>query len=281
MNWQVVLLLSILFSSTRGLFHRTVMKKDDSSPYAQTVIYGILVGIFSLLIALFGGFHAPGLNLLPNFFLVLILLTLAPLLTFKGYQLVEAGQVSILMSTQVLWTVVLSFIFLHESVIFLKIIGILLILIGMTLVNFRGQKLEFGKGQLYILGAALLYGISYVNAFYILRNLDAPSFEVYASLLPAMALLLFRPKVIYKMGFYKRTSNWLSVLLAALFDTLATLALYFAYQLGGNASQIAPLSATSVVLTVILAAVFLQERQYLVNKTLGAMVAVWGIILTI
>src|ERR1700704_3165002 len=106
------------------------MKRENSDPLAQTVAFATLAGIFSFVISLYKGFHFPSLVLVPNFMLMTILLTLSPLLKFKAYQTTEASEVCILSSSQGLWTVLASFIFLGEIPTVFKIVGTLCILFG-------------------------------------------------------------------------------------------------------------------------------------------------------
>lgn len=281
MSWQLFLLASILFSSANGLFHRSVMKTNLADPKAQTIAFETLAGVFALVIALSRGFHLPPAALYPNFIPMIILLILAPIMTFKAFQLSEASEIGIVMTTQRFWVVVLALLFLDEKATLFKILGTVLIILGVVIISWKKQKITFSKGTLFALLAAFLYGLSYINAFYILRSFDAPSFQVFASFLPVAFLLILQPAIVSKMKFYLAPKNGLKVFFAALFDTLATLSLYFAYQLGRNAAQISPLSSTSLILTVILAAVFLKERTNLGKKITGAAVAVIGAILII
>lgn len=282
MNWWTFLIISILFSAIIGLFHRVLMKEKDSDPIAQTIVFLGLGGIFSSAIAVIRGFNIPPLPLLlPNFILMIILLTIAPLLTFRAFQLMSAADVGILLSSQRLWTVLGSFLFLGEVLTMSKIFGTLLILSGIAVISWKKHKIKIDKGGLFAILAAFLYGLSYVNAFYILQHLDAISFEVYATLLPAFSLLLVRPNIIKKMRFYFIPSNAVKISLAVIFDIIATISLYVAYQIGRNAVQIAPLSATPVMFTVIFAAIFLNERENLINKIIGSIVVVLGVILII
>ena len=256
------------------------MKKENSDPLAQTVVFATLAGIFAFIISLYHGFHLPNLSLfLPNFILMTILLTLAPLCTFRAYKLTEASEVGILLSSQRLWTVIASFICLGETPTVLKIAGTVFILAGVSITSWKKHKIRFTQGEIFALIAALLYGLSFVNGFYILRSYDAPSFEVLGNILPVIVLLVIFPKTVKKITFYVNVKNFVGVSFAALFDALAAICLYVAYQYGRNASEIAPLSATSLVITVVFAAIFLGERKNLAKKLFGAFIAVVGAIL--
>ncbi|MDP2860918.1 MAG: DMT family transporter [bacterium] len=282
MNWQSFLLISILFSSVIGLFHRVLMKEENSDAKAQTIVFLGLIGVFTFTISIFRGLSFPQFPLLlPNFILIIILGTLAPLFTFRAFQLIDTAEVGILLSSQRLWTVLAALIFLGETLTISKTFGIILILIGVAIISWKKHKIKIGKGEFYAILSAFLYGIFYVNAFYILQHMDAISFEVYASLLPAFSLLLIQPGTIKKIRFYFVPKNAARILIAVILDIIATVSLYIAYQLGRNASQIAPLSATPIIFTTILAAIFLNERENLKNKIIGAIVVIAGAILVI
>lgn len=280
MTWQFFLLASILVSSVNGLIHRTIMKNEQSDSKAQAVLFAGLTGIFGLVLALLTtGFHFPPFSLWFNFLLMVALITSASILTFHAYQTVEASEMGILLSTERLWTVIAAFVFLGEAATISKVLGTVLVLVGVGIVYWKRHKVKFGTGLSLALVAAFLYGISYANGFYILRFFDAPSFVVFGSLLPAFVIILWQPKVIEKMRFYLIPKNGILVSLSAFLDTLMSVFLYLAYQLGRNASQISPLAATSLVVTVILAAIFLRERDNLLRKLLGSVVVVLGITL--
>jgi len=255
------------------------MRQKDSDPRAQTIVFLTISGIFALVIALIKGFQFPALPLLPNFIIMIFLLTLAPLLVFRALQLIGASEVAIFLSPQWLWVVLGSFLFLGEKATIFKILGTIIILLGVLLVSSRKRKFEIRKGELFVLLAGLFYGLSYVNGFYILQSLDAFSFAAYACLLPALALIIIQPRTLKRLKFYTLPRNALNVLTTASLDTIATISLYLAYQIGRNASQISPLSATPVMLTVIFSAIFLKERENLLKKIIGSAIIITGIIL--
>ena len=84
---------------------------------------------------------------------------------------------------------------------------------------------------------------------------------------------------IKKLSYYLKYDRALKVTALAIFDTLGMLALFFAYQVGGKASVIGPLSATKVIVTVVLAIIFLKERDNITKKLVGSMIAVIGVVL--
>jgi drug/metabolite transporter (DMT)-like permease len=280
MTWQLFLLISIFSSSLKGILFRVLMRQVNSDPKAQSIAFLSISGVLALLVALIRGFRFPTLPLLlPNFMAMIFLLTLAPLFIFRALQLTGASDVAIFLSSQWLWTVLGSFVFLGERATLLKIAGTVFLLSGVVLISWEKHKIEIKKGELFALLAGLLYGLSYVNGFYILQSLDAFSFAVYASFLPAATLVIAQPSTIKRLKFYTSLKNAINVFTTALLDTIATISFYLAYQVGRNASQISPLSATPVMLTIIFSAIFLKERENLLKKIAGSAIIVSGVAL--
>ena len=145
-------------------------------------------------------FQFPDLpRLLPNFALMILLLTIAPVLTFRAIRRSSVAEVAIFLRSQVLWVVLGSFLFLGEQATAMKLLGTMLVLLGAILVSWKQRKIKIEKGQLFALSAGFLYGISNINGFYILQSLDAFSFEAYATLFPVLLLVISQPKVIKKL----------------------------------------------------------------------------------
>ncbi len=280
MTWQLLLLISILAASLKGILFRSLMRQDASDPWAQSIAFLAVSGTLSLLIALVKGFQFPDFpRLLPNFALMIFLLTLAPVLTFRAFKLTGAAETVIFLQSQILWVVLGSYIFLGEAVVLGKMIGSFLMLLGLTFISLKKRKIIIGKGKVLAVGAGFLYGLSNVNGFYILRSLNAFSFEAFANYLPLLTIMLLQPTSLRKLNFYRSSANAVNLFVTASLGTVATISLCLAYQVGRNASQISPLSATSLMVTVIFAAIFLKEKENLFRKIIGSAIIIGGIIL--
>lgn len=259
------------------------MKGDKSDSRAQTIVFLGIGGIIAIFIALFQGklqIIFP-VFLIWNFILLVILSTPAYLLSYRSYQLIGASEVVLFLSTGRLWNVVGATLFLHESITAIKVLGAVIILIGIGIVLYDKKRFIFNKGVIFALLAAFLFGMSDINGFYILQKINAPSFLIYAELLPVIALLFIQPKIVKKLTYYFKKENVIKVVALALFDVFGTLALFLAYQTGGKASVIGPLSSTRVLITVVLAMLIFKERNNITNKIIGAVVTIIGVILLI
>lgn len=283
MTWQLLVGISVLLFSVNGLFHRVLMKDDKSDEYAQTIMFYGLGGVFAFIISLFrGGFHYQiSVSQIPLFLLLTVFATLGPVLAFKALKQIEASESSILLSSIRLWVVLGAFLLLREAFSLQKVIGTVIILSGIAVAQWKKQNFTFNAGAIYALTAAFSYAVAEIISFYILRNFDAPSFSVYGSLLPVFALLIIKPQTVKKLAFYFKPKYTLNISLVSVNDSLATIFLYFAYQMGRNAAQISPIMATQTILSVLLAIVILKENKNIINKIIGATLAVVGTILVI
>ena len=283
MTWQIFIIISLLLFSANSLLHRILMKDDKSDPFAQTLLFYGLGGIFAFIISLLrGGFeYQIQLDQVPYFVVLAIFCTLAPVLAFHAYKKIESSEATILFSSQRLWMVVGAFVVLQETFSYHKIFGTLIILCGISIASWRKQQLVFNQGVAYALIAAFSYAVADIASFFILRNFDAPSFTVFICFIPVILLLIFKPQTIKKFGYYKKPRYALAITVVTINDTLATLAMYYAYQIGRNASQIAPITSTQIILSVILAIIVLKERDHAWQKIVGATIVVAGVLLVI
>ena len=260
MSWQILLIISIISLSLNGLFHKSLLRDDRSDPRAQAIVFLGIGGILSIIIAIVRGkfnleFPSP---LIVNFLILAVFGTVAYVLKYRGFQLISASVVVIFSTTSKLWNVVGAAIFLHETVTLQKILGTLIILAGIAVTMYVDKKFVVNKGIVVVLIGAVLFGLTDINGYFILQSMDASNYQIYFYLVPVLALLLAQPHTIRKISYYFRLDRSLKVTALAIFDTLGMLTLFAAYQAGGKASVLGPLSATKIIVTVVLAIFFLK-----------------------
>lgn len=279
MSWQIYLAISVLLISFNGLFHRSLLKDDESNPQAQAVIFLGIGGLAAIVIAFLNGnlnLSIPP-NLFWNFLLLILLLTPAYFFRYRAFQLIGASEVAMFAVTGRLWNVVGAHFFLNEAITLKMIIGAVVILIGVMLTRYEKRKFTINRGVVYVLIGAFFFGMGDINGYFILQNYDSTNFLIYASLLPVLAFIILQPGTLKKLKYYFQKDRAIKVLLLCFCDVFGTLAAYRAYQIGRNASVIGPLRAMSVVVTVILATLILKERDNVVNKFVGALISVAGV----
>lgn len=147
------------------------------------------------------------------------------------------------------------------------------------MVYLKRRSVRFNKGTLYALSSAFFYGVAFANDAFILRQSDALFFATLAFLLPGLLILAIKPRAITERKTLLRVSVLSKMALLGLFYSISAITIYLAYQAGGDASQLAPISQFVVILTVLLAMIFLNERGLLARKFAGATMATIGILL--
>lgn len=278
MTWVFFVLTSVVFLSLTNILQRALMKKQDSNPIVYATIFQLFCTLIVGSIAFARGFIMPPVSEFPfNFLLLALLYAGMNFFLFKAYQTTEASNVTILMSSRALWTIAVALLFLGETFTITKILGTVIILLAVFLVTKRQKDFRISKGELYILAAALCLGVASANDAYILRTAEPFSFTVFAFLFPSLVLLALHPKTLIEAKqFLNKNLVWKLIILSLVFS-IAVLASSLAYAYGALASQAAPIQNSAVILTVLLATIFLKERDNLIKKFLAAILVVVGV----
>jgi drug/metabolite transporter (DMT)-like permease len=278
MSWQLLISLTVLLFSVNGLLHRVLMSEENSDAYTQSVAFTGLVGIFALVIAVLQGKLQTSFTVIQLMYFIpmLIIGTAGNIVTFKSLQLIESSEHTILITSSKLWLLAGTLFVLQEPFSARKIAGAVIILAGVVVAQWRKGKFVFNLGAWFALIAAFCFGASDVLSYLILRNFDANSLIVYFCFASAGAMILLKPGTVKKLSFYKKPRRAMNIIIVSVNDTLASLCAFLAYQVGRNAMQIGPLGATQTIVTVLLALIFLRERDNLPQKLIGAVTVVCG-----
>lgn len=281
MGWLTLVLISAASFSVATLLQRVLLKEEQSEPVVYGFVFQILVALLMLIHTQLNGigFILPPLT---PFILPLasmgLLYALANLSLFKAFQTTDASEVAIIAASRSIWTIISATFLLKEAITTQILFGTLLIILGVVVISRKQKKLEITKGHLLALLAAVFFGFAFTNDAYLLNSFDVSSYMVLAFFLPSITMLMFKPKSIPKLKLFVDRNRLLKMLAASSFYGLAGLAVGMAYQSGRNASQIAPISQASIVLTAILAYIFLKERTNMLNKILGALLVFAGVV---
>lgn len=259
------------------------MKDEESDPYAQTVAFYGLAGFFALIFAIVhGGFqYHLSQNQLLLFIPLAITATIGPVLLFKALKSIDSSESTILFSSENLWIVLGAFIILKEPFSINKILGTLIIILGIAIAFWKQKKFQLNISALLVVSASFFYAGANLISYFLARDFDALSLIVYVCFLPVFTLLLIKPALIKKLAYYFKPKYRIYITVSALNDTLGTLCTYYAYQIGRNAAQISPLMGTITIISVLLAVILLKERSNITNKILGAITVAVGVILVL
>lgn len=280
MNWQILLATSVVTYSISVLLQRVLLKNDKSDPVAYSIVFQLLTGILIGIYAVFNGFTTPNLvPLIPNLILMTILYGAGNVFIFSALKMIDASEFTIVFASRALWTIIGAMIFLKESFSAQQALGTILIISSVVLVSWKKQKFSFSKGFIFSVLAALSFGLAFTNDAFIVNNFDVPSYLTIAFILPSLVVWAIYPKSTAKMKPLFERKTLLKLGLLGLFYAVSAITIFLAYQIGKNASQIAPLNQTATIITVVLSVIFLKERTDLLRKLLGAIISFAGVIL--
>ncbi len=280
MSWFIFALLCVFFVSFANIIRKVLMKDDKSDPFSYAVIFHFLIGVINLIFALIVGFRFPEFNLnLIFLFLSAALWGGCSIFIFKALQLLESSEVTILSSLRVLITIIASIIFLQESFNFQKIIGTILILISVVLVSNLKKGFKFNKGVTYTFWMVLFSGLAITVDAFNIKHYDPISYNAIQNFLISLMILIIYPKTIFQWKSFIKPSFIKAMLPLAMFSAIQGIFYYYALAKGGNASQVGPITQAQVVLTVLLAVIFLKEKDYLLQKITASVLVTIGVLL--
>lgn len=284
MTWFVFALISIVTLSISRILQRVLMKDEKSDNVTYSIVFQLLCAFLLLIFAFFTGFKLPPIQEYSfNFIVLTIGYAAATVFLFKALKTTFVSEVTILMTSSSLWTIIVAFIFLKESFDIQKAIGTFLIISSIILIAKQKKEIKkyINKGALFALLSAFFFGITMVNDGYIINQAkpDINSYTAIAFLFPGIALLLLNLKSLPKIKHFTKPKKFTNMLFLSIAHSISAITFYFAYKYGGTASQLSPISQSSIIVTTILAVLFLKERQNLIEKIIAAILVSIGVIL--
>ncbi len=256
------------------------MKDEQSDAHAYSIAFQILGAVVVAVFSVFRGFEMPPITQYPiNYFLLAVLYGLGTLFLFKALKSLEASELTIITSVRSVVTIVSAVFLLGEVFDFNKTIGTTLILLSAYLVSKESIGVKFNKGVLYALGMALFYGLGITNDAFLLKQAEVFSYLVIGFLFPGLFLIAVKPTALLRLNQFLKPRVFLKMLLLVIVYAAAAACFYLALEQGANASQATPILQATVITTVILAAIFLKERDHLFKKFICAVLVTIGILL--
>jgi drug/metabolite transporter (DMT)-like permease len=172
-------------------------------------------------------------------------------------------------------------LFFSESLTALQVVGSILIFCSVGLIVKNPRSLSLDRGTILGLLTGAVFGLAVVAWSYVGRHTDGLSWAAISFIGTALVAYVVRPSSIHKMRplIEGRLLRRL-LLLGALYGT-GSLAMLFAYKEGAF-SIVTPLRQTSIIVTVLLALLFLaKERNRVGIKLLAAFICFSGVILIV
>jgi len=256
------------------------MKDDRSNPYSYGIAFHFLLGLLNLGVALFYGSQFSLFS--GNFLLLLLssfLWAITTIFLFKALQLLEASEVTIVSTLRVVITIVASVIFLNEVFNIQNILGAVIIVISTLLVVNLKNGFKLNKGLIYTLLMALFAGLAIVIDSANVQHYDVLAYNTITNFLIGLMILAFYPRAIKQWRHFTQLNFLKKMLPLGIFSTAQGIMYLMALTYVGNTAQIGTIRQASVIITVLLAVIFLNEKDNLARKLLATILVTIGVFL--
>lgn len=280
MSWLTLTLLSVLISSAATILQRVLMRGDKSNPYSYTIVFHFLIALLAFGFGLLSGtnfsFFSGNVYML---FLAAAGWGICQVFLFKALQLVEASEMTILSGLRVIVTITASVILLKEVFTGWNILGTILIIASTLLVVNLKKGFKFDKGLLYILGMTLFGGLAIVADSVNVQHYDVLAYSTFSNFLSGLFILVFYPKALSQWSHFVKPSFLVKMLPLAIFSATQGVLYLAALAYGGNTAEVGTIRQASVIVTILMAAVFLGERGNLGRKLIAGILVTIGVML--
>ena len=285
MDWLLLTVLSVFSRATFGVATKVLSKRVKVSAVSQAVMLLVTGGLLAIPLSPFiGGISFYNLSDVWLLALVMIISSaIGNVLFFKGLEKLDASSAQVIFSSILLWSIFLSILFLGSQFSLYQLVGIAVLLFAIILIQYKKDTKLMNKNVWYMLIAALLFAIFQVSSAELAKTISVGAYTLLAYLGGAFVLWAIYPKKISKeisslAKQYKRAG--VSTLFAASTSLLYAVFAYLAYASAPDRGVVVLLLTSQVILGVILAIIFLKERDQIPKKiAAGALAVIAGLLI--
>ncbi len=279
MHWLLLILINVIAISVSSLFMRLAMRRQESDPLLATIFQQLFLGLVVFGFVLTQGFVWPDWQAhWPNLLFSSVFYGLGALSFFKSIKLIEASQMTILGAAGSVITMLGAYVLLGERLDGWQYLGAALVLGAVLLTASRGGRLVFDHGVRWALLGTSLFAIAVINDTWVIRSYDALSFAALMSTMPGIFLcLLFWRRLPQLLPMLRQLDR--NLLSYTGLYAVGVITFYAALGTGALVSQVSVVGRSNIILTVLLAAIFIGERQHFWRKVAAAILCTAGVLL--
>ena len=280
--WITLITINVITFSIATLLERILLKNNNSDPVAYALAFQFLYTSVVTIIALLTHnlkFYIPNLLTLIAILSSGFLWSGFSILSFKAFKFADAGSVAIISSLGSVITAILAILIYHNVLTLELAIGTILILLAIFILNHSKHTKVTKKGMYYAFLATLFSGVAVIADVYALKSYSIFTYLPMSGGITALIISIVFHKQVKPAIQLTRSRTFIKMLVFAFFFIIQAYTYYFAYIAGGPISHVAIISRFYIVLTAILAIVFLGERENMKKKIVASILATIGVIL--
>ncbi len=279
-TWLALSLVSVFASTFSNVWQK---KASDTGVHfaAISFFFQIVCGLLVLGVSLIYGFEIPPIQEMPwQFFIMSIGYAGGTVFLFLALKTITASQATIYKAFATLCTALLAYIFLTEKLSVINIAGMFLVLAAILIASYTKGAFSVSRGTGYALLSSALYACAIVADGLILKTFpNVLSYIVFAFIFPGVLIAMAFPRQMGEVRKLFTAQTLPTMMILAVAYAFAAVTFYFAFISGGLLSQIATISRSNIILTVIVAALFLGEREHIGKTIAAAAITVLGVVL--
>lgn len=279
-NWVLYTLIYAIFTG----FFQCAKKKavEKNTIYEVLAIFSIIAFILSALTS--NNVFNIGFIPLIIVFIKSIIIVIAWILSLNAIQKMPISLYSVINLSRIVFSIIMSVVFLGEKLTVLLIVGAIIIIVGLFLVNkvsnIKSKKETNLKVILILLVSCLLSSISAIIDKQVLKYINSIQLQFWFLLFLAICywtILLFKHK---KLELKKIKKNYW-ILITAICLTVADRFLFKANEIPESKVSIMTLiKQVSVIEGIILGKILFDEKN-IIKKLLCSLLIIIGIVITV
>lgn len=283
MPWLVLLSLSVFLYSLTTLFQRILLKEKSIDPVTHSILFQLLTGILLVIYGyLFTDMSVPNLKpFLLSLGIMTVLYGFGNILYCYALKTIEASTFTVIFSSRVFFTIIASSLLLGEGLTLRQFIGMLFIFGSVILVSIRSSHFHFSRNVFIALFAAIMFGVANTNDRFLLQSFSVYPYVASAFLFPAIFMMILKPFALKGISQYVTKNIFWKLITLCLIYAASSITFFMALQKSTNSSQLVSINLTSVIVTVILAIIFLHEKDNIITKIVAAILSLLGVLLLV
>ena len=280
MNWLLLTILAITSRAVFGVAVKVLSNHARVSAATQAILLTTGAGLLALLISpLIGGLTTTGLAAMWDIALIMVVSqAFGNMLFFKGLEKLDASTAQIAFASILVWSTLLAIIFLHSSFTLKQFVGIAILMLAILIVQYsKNGARKLNEGVVYIFMSTFLFAVFQTSSAELAKTVSAGTYTVLAFLGSTLIIsAVYSGRLKKDMPFLKTNAKKLIpfILFACGTSLMYFVFSYFAYKHAPDRGVVVVLLTSQVILSVILAIIFLKERSQVGRKLVGGALAV-------
>ena len=277
-SWVFNLILSIIFSVIFNQFFK-IATKTSKNDGALTVIAQLISGLSILLLIPFFSWQFPT-DWKIWFFLLLAIVFYAinDRLHTTTRKNLDVSTENITRQLSKVFMIIIGLVIFQNKFVLLKVLGGLIIIVSNILLFVKRKSFVFDKYIVLQMISVLSFTIAIALDVGISNNFNLPIYISLTLIVPALFIILVEKISIKNIKLEYKAGNKLAIWITSIAWGFEILFGLRAYALG-DVITVSPLTSVSVLLNVILAYIFLNEKENIVRKIISAIGIMIGILL--